>query len=182
LTFALGFTLRRIWEGGVADATIEGLDASYSNVGFMGIPLCLLALGPESVPVAIIATLLTACVLFLFAIILIEFELGKGVTLLHTIGKASFSLVRSPLLIAPSAGLLMGLRGLSMLAPAERVATLLGGAASPCALVCIGFFLARERVGSDDFLSIGILTLLKLIVQPTIAGILALYVFKMPPL
>ncbi|HXW31417.1 MAG TPA: AEC family transporter [Xanthobacteraceae bacterium] len=182
LTFALGFTLRRVRERGVANASIEGLDASYSNVGFMGIPLCLLALGPESVPVAIIATLLTACVLFLFAIILIEFELGKGVTLLHTIRKATLSLVRSPLLIAPSAGLFLGLSGLSMPAPAERLATLLGGAASPCALVCIGFFLAQERVVSDDFVSIGILALLKLIVQPTITAILALYVFKMPPL
>jgi malonate transporter and related proteins len=182
LTFALGFTLRRIRERGVANASIEGLDASYSNVGFMGIPLCLLALGPESVPVAIIATLLTACVLFLFAIILIEFELGKGVTLLHTIRKAALSLVRSPLLIAPSAGLFLGLSGLSMPAPAAQLATLLGGAASPCALVCIGFFLAQERVVSDDLVAIGILALLKLIVQPTITAILALYVFKMPPL
>jgi malonate transporter and related proteins len=139
-------------------------------------------LGPESVPVAIIATLFTACVLFLFAIILIEFDLGRGVTLLHTGRQATLSLVRSPLLVAPSAGLFLGLSGLSMPAPAERLGTLLGGAASPCALVCIGLFLAQERVVSGDLVSIGILALLKLIIQPTITGVLALYVFKMPPL
>jgi hypothetical protein len=105
-----------------------------------------------------------------------------GVSLLHTTRKATLSLVRSPLLPAPCAGLLFGLSGLSMPAPVERLATRLGGAASPCALVCIGFFLAQERVVSDDFVSIGILALLKLIVQPTITAILALYVFKMPPL
>jgi len=181
-TFALGFTRGRVRERSVANASIEGLDASYSNVGFMGIPLCLLALGPESVPVAIIATLFTACVLFLFAITLIEFDLGKSVSLLHTIRKAAISLARSPLLLAPCAGLFFGLSGLSMPAAAERLATLLGGAASPCALVCIGFFLAQERVVSDDFVSIGMLALLKLLLQPIITAILALYVFRMPPL
>ncbi len=47
-----------------AQACIEGLDAGYSNVGFMGIPLCLLVIGPASLPAAVIATLFTACVLF----------------------------------------------------------------------------------------------------------------------
>jgi malonate transporter and related proteins len=42
-TPALGFTLRRVREPSVANASIEGLNASYSNVEFMGIPLCLLA-------------------------------------------------------------------------------------------------------------------------------------------
>jgi malonate transporter and related proteins len=76
-TFALGFTLGRVRERSVANAGIEGLSASYRNVRFMGIPLCFLALGPESVPVAIIATLFTACILFLFAITLIEFDLAS---------------------------------------------------------------------------------------------------------
>src|SRR3954464_8755176 len=72
VTFALGFGLSR-WRGRpVANASIEGLDAGYSNVGFMGIPLCLLVFGPSSLPAAVIATLFTACVLFLFSIVLIE--------------------------------------------------------------------------------------------------------------
>jgi malonate transporter and related proteins len=114
--------------------------------------------------------------LFLFAITLIEFDLGKSVSLLHTIGKATLSLVRSPMLLVHCAVCW------AVPAPAARLAPLLGGAASPCAPVCIGFFLAQERVVSDDVVSIGILALLKLIVQPTITAILALYVFKMPAL
>jgi len=67
MTFGLGFALSRGRGHRIATASIEGLDASYSNVGFMGIPLCLLVFGPDSLPAAVIATLLTACVLFLGA-------------------------------------------------------------------------------------------------------------------
>src|SRR5690349_2545528 len=59
ITFLLGFGLARLRGLRVADASIEGLDAGYSNVGFMGIPLCMLVFGPASLPAAVIATLFT---------------------------------------------------------------------------------------------------------------------------
>ena len=60
--------------------------------------------------------------------------------------------------------------------------TLLGGAASPCALVCIGLFLAQERVVSHDASSIGVLVGLKLLIQPAATAFLAFYVFDVPSL
>ena len=60
--------------------------------------------------------------------------------------------------------------------------SLLGGAASPCALVCIGLFLAQERVVSHDASSIGVLVGLKLLIQPAVTALLAFYVFDVPPL
>ena len=101
------------WRGRrVANASIEGLDAGYSNVGFMGIPLCLLVFGPDSLPAAVIATLFTACVLFLFSIVLIEFDLHRGASHWRTVRKVLLSLLRNPLLLAPVAGLAIGLTGL----------------------------------------------------------------------
>jgi predicted permease len=182
VTFAIGFGLSRLRGRAVANSSIEGLDAGYSNVGFMGIPLCLLVFGQASVPAAIIATLFTACILFLFAIVLIEVDLHKGASLVRTMGKVSLSLVRNPLLLAPIAGLLVGLSGIILPAPLERFASLLGGAASPCALVCIGLFLAQERVVSGDATSIAALVLLKLLVQPAVTGLFAFYVFEVPSL
>ena len=76
-TFACSFALDRRRGLRLADRAIEGLDAAYANTGFMGIPLCLAALGPASLPPAIIATLLTACVLFAAAIVLIEADLQR---------------------------------------------------------------------------------------------------------
>jgi predicted permease len=182
VSFAVAFIISRLRGRRVANASIEGLDAGYSNVGFMGIPMCLLVFGPESAPASIIATLFTACVLFLFAVIVVEIDLQKGDTFWPTVGKTVISLLRSPLLVAPVAGLAVGLSGLKLPGPLESFTSLLGGAASPAALVCIGLFLAQERVVSHDAKSIAILVSLKLILQPAVTAVLALYVFQMPPL
>jgi malonate transporter and related proteins len=182
VTFAAAFLLSRARGRHVANASIEGLDAGYSNVGFMGIPMCLLVFGPESAPASIIATLFTACVLFLFAIAVIEIDLQKGASFWTTGAKVVSSLLKSPLLIAPVAGLCVGLSGLKVPGPFASFTTLLGGAASPAALVCIGLFLAQERVVSRDAVSIGLLVALKLILQPAVTALLAFHVFSMPPL
>ena len=180
--FAVAFLISRFRGRRVASASIEGLDASYSNVGFMGIPMCLLVFGPESAPASIIATLFTACVLFLFAVVVVEIDLKKGHSFWSTLANVVPSLLRSPLLIAPVAGLTLGLSGVTVPAPFVSFTTLLGGAASPAALICIGLFLAQESVVSDDAASIGILVSLKLILQPLVTAILAFHVFSMPPL
>ncbi|MGJ4896146.1 MULTISPECIES: AEC family transporter [unclassified Bradyrhizobium] len=181
-TFATGFVISRLRGRRVANASIEGLDAGYSNVGFMGIPMCLLVFGPDSAPASIIATLFTACVLFLFAIVVVEMDLQKGATLGATVAKVARSLLTSPLFIAPVAGLAVGLSGFSLPAPFLSFTTLLGGAASPAALVCIGLFLAQERVATRDATSIVILVSLKLVMQPAVTALLAFQVFSMPPL
>jgi malonate transporter and related proteins len=182
ITFAVAFAISRARGRRVANASIEGLDAGYSNVGFMGIPMCLLVFGPESAPASIIATLFTACILFLFAVVVVEIDLQKGNSFWSTGAKVARSLLTSPLLIAPIAGLCIGLSGLKVPTPFESFTTLLGGAASPAALVCIGLFLAQESVVSDDAVSIGILVAMKLILQPAITAFFAFYVFTMPPL
>ncbi|CAL75593.1 putative transporter (permease); putative malonate transporter [Bradyrhizobium sp. ORS 278] len=181
-TFATGFVISRLRGRRIANASIEGLDAGYSNVGFMGIPMCLLVFGPDSAPASIIATLFTACVLFLFAIVVVEMDLQKGATLGATVVKVARSLLTSPLFIAPVAGLAVGLSGFALPAPFMSFTSLLGGAASPAALVCIGLFLAQERVVTHDATSIAILVSLKLVMQPAVTALLAFHVFSMPPL
>ncbi|MGY4313984.1 AEC family transporter [Bradyrhizobium sp. JR3.5] len=135
VSFAVAFVISRCRGRRVAGASIEGLDAGYSNVGFMGIPMCLLVFGPESAPASIIATLFTACVLFLFAVIVVEVDLRKGDRFWLTGARVIVSVLRSPLLIAPVAGLAVGLSGFKLPAPVESYTSLLGGAASPAALV-----------------------------------------------
>jgi predicted permease len=182
VTFAIGFALSR-WRGqSVANSSIEGLDAGYSNVGFMGIPLCLLVFGPDSLPAAVIATLFTGCVLFLSAIVIIEFDLQSGAGRAGTARKVLLALLSNPLFLAPVAGLSVGLTGFAMPVPLERFASLLGGAASPCALICIGLFLAQEKLVPENVSAIALLVFLKLVVQPAATAILVLHVFDVPPL
>jgi len=180
-TFALGFALSR-WRGRrVAPASIEGLDASYGNVGFMGVPLCLLVFGPDGLPAAVVASLFTACALFLFAVALIEADLRGGSGFGRAAGRVALSLLRNPLFLAPVAGAGVALTGLPLPAPVGRFADLLGGAASPCALVCIGLFLAQEGVAASDAPAIGALVGLKLLFQPAVTAVLAIHVLAVPP-
>src|SRR4029077_1598526 len=66
VTFAVAFAISRARGRRGANDSIQGLDAGCSKVGFMGIPMCLLVFGRESASAAIIGTLSTAGVLFLF--------------------------------------------------------------------------------------------------------------------
>ena len=83
------------------------------------------------------ATIITVCVFFAVAIILIEASLQAETRPLPLMGKVSGSLLRNPLLVAPVLGGLVPLLGLPIPAPAESFLKLLGGAAPPCALVAL---------------------------------------------
>lgn len=176
--FALAFVVARLRGKGLAEGALEGLNASYANCGFMGIPLCLLVLGPASLPASTLAILLTACLLFLFTVVLIEAEQRRGARPLATVG---LSLARNPLLLAPVLGLAVAAAGLPLPAAADRFLALLGGAASPVALVAIGLFLGQERA-LGSIRTVAFLVALKLFGQPAATAILAYTVFDMPPL
>lgn len=180
LTWLAGYAISRSNGRPAPDALIEGCNAGYSNVGFMGVPLCLLVFGRDGIAPAAMSVLLTACVQFLLAIILVELALKGGGSLRHAIHKVLRSLVRNPLFLAPLAGITASVTGLPIPGPLEQFAQLLGNAAAPTALFCIGLSLAQTKLASDDYAAIARLTALKLILQPGIAAVLALYVFAMP--
>src|SRR6478752_1060864 len=56
----------------LADAAIDSLNASYANTGFVGFPLVLSIVGDNGMAPTLIATIVTVCVLFAVAIVLIE--------------------------------------------------------------------------------------------------------------
>jgi predicted permease len=176
------------------DASIEALAASYPNTGFMGIPLCLAVFGRAGLQPAIIATILTACLLFGLSLALIEIGLSAargGATLLSGFAKAAATLARNPLLVAPALGALFAIAHIPRPAPLTRFLSLLGGAASPCALVTIGLFLAQNRGIADDARAgaqrrarpdvvILAIVALKMLVQPLVTGVLVFAVFDLP--
>ncbi|MCJ2132997.1 AEC family transporter [Methylobacterium sp. J-026] len=188
--FALTVLLRCGAGRPLADAAVDGLNAGYANTGFMGFPLALAAFGPEALAPTTVAVILTVCAVFAVAIVLIETGIRRGaaaggpdgprVPVWLAVGR---SLVRNPLLVAPALGALVPSLGLTLPAPVETFLKLLGGAASPCALVALGLFLAqtrrrREAQGRIAALLVG----LKLAAHPLLAYGLGRYVFALPPL
>ncbi len=183
LIFGLTLAVRLRSPRHLADAAIDGLNAGYANTGFIGFPLALVALGREAMAPTLVATIITACLLFAVAIVLIETGLQNETRKRRLALKVGGVLLRNPLLIAPVLGAAIPLSGLSVPAPAETFLKLLGGAASPCALVALGLFLADKREsGERDLKSAGLLVGLKLLAQPALTWALAVKVFSLNPL
>jgi hypothetical protein len=184
LTFALTVAFRLRRPRHLADAAIDGLNAGYANTGFMGFPLALAALGRDAMAPTMLATIITVCAIFAIGIVLIEIGLQTGRRGgRHLARKVGLSLARNPLLVAPALGALVPLAGLSIPAPVETFLKLLGGAASPCALVVLGVFLAAQRQATRrDTGAAALLVGFKLIVQPVIAWVLASVIFGLSPL
>lgn len=174
----LCWRLRRV--ANLADASIQGLSASYANTGYMGIPLCLLVFGDEGLQPALIASLIVICVLFALAVVCIEVALQDEKSLRRATAKVLLALIKNPLVVAPLLGGLWALGGQALPAPLHRFIDLLASATAPCALISLGLFLAHKQVGRSEG-SVA-LVLIKLIAHPLITWVLAFHVLQLPPL
>lgn len=170
------------WAGSrLGDGTIHALGATFSNVGYMGIPLCRIAFGDASLVPGVITMVITACPQFAAAVVLLEMDRPRGPggwrVIASRVGRA---LLRNPLLIAPVAGLAVALSDWPLPVAADRFLTLLGGAATPCALVATGLMLV-QTAGQFRFALVARLVALKLLVKPAIAWVIAFHLVAMPP-
>ena len=181
IIFVIGLVLSRFGGKHLADAAIDGLNASYANTGFIGIPLALAVLGPTAMIPTLIATILTVCVVFALAIVVAEVGLQADSHPGRMLLKIGRQLCRNPLLASPALGAVVMLLGIPVPAPIESFLKLLGSSASPCALIALGLFLAQHRTSNQGSLKeLGGLVLLKLIAHPLITWLLAALVFRLP--
>ncbi len=162
------------------DATINAVAASYPNAGFLGIPLCALTFGQPGIAPAVIATILSACILFAVAIILIEVSHQPDKRIAETVRLVGGRLLKNPILVAPVLGCLVAWSGHPLPQSLQRFFELLGAAAGPCALVSIGLFLASAKLRNLDVKGLGLLVAMKLVVQPGITTLLVFVVFPIP--
>ncbi|MAS08667.1 AEC family transporter [Salinisphaera sp.] len=166
------------------DAAIDALAAAYANVGYVGIPLCVLVLGDAALAPALIATLIVVCVVFALAIVLIEVFRQSGQGIVRPLMTVTRALSKNPIVVAPIIGGLWGATGVAVAKPVAQFVDLLGAATTPCALVSIGAFLARPAVATDapePVNGLGGLLAMKLIVHPGISALLAYWVFDLAP-
>jgi predicted permease len=163
----------------LAAASFNGLSASYSNTGYMGIPLCALALGQDGLAPAIISTFIVF-VMFALATVLIEIGILSHKKPHEIFWSATKSLGTNPLLIAPVAGLLWSASEMSLYDPLAQVIAFLAAAATPCALVSIGLFLMQKSNASSG--QTWSITFVKLIIQPAIAWVIAGPILDLPAL
>src|SRR5579871_5087762 len=161
-TFALGMLSTRLAvKGGLARMSLQGIAASWGNVGYMGVPLCLAAFGEQGLPPAMLTVIVTAVVSMVFGVMLIELEVAAGRGPLRTFLRAAFNVARNPLPLSIALGIVYSAGGLPMPVPIEKWIDLLGAAAAPCALFAIGLFLSDKSVKSG-LVEAGLMTVIKL--------------------
>lgn len=163
----------------LAEATIECTAASYANTGYIGLPLCALTFGQEHLLPAMVGATLTVSLNFAVSIVLIEVSTQQEGNVWRSIHNVLRSLIKNPLIVAPLLALAVSASGMVVPNGVAQSIKLLGGAASPCALVAIGLFLALKQERASAPLSAA-LVLIKLLVQPLLAWYLAFHVFDMP--
>lgn len=160
------------------DACLDALNASYSNTGFMGIPLCALVFGYEKIAPAVVATLITVCALFLLAMLILEFTTSSPCRRSYAaIGRA---LMRNPLFIAPISAFIIKGVGWQLPLALLTLIDLLAAVASPAALITIGIFIAEHKPTFQK--ESAWLIAIKLIATPLLAWFLAVPILKLPPL
>jgi predicted permease len=178
--FAATVAVSRLAGRDIGDAAIHGLNGAYSNTAFLGFPLLLATLGPSSQTLTLIATINTVCMLFAVAIVLIEFGNQSSARPIVVALRVAQALFRNPLVLAPLLGFAVMWSGMGVAAPLDAFLKLLGSAASPSALVCLGMFLAEPReVEAGGTGKAALLVTLKLFAYPALTLALAVWVFPL---
>jgi hypothetical protein len=157
---------------------IESQCAVIGNVGFLGVPMLVLLLGPEAIGPVMLVLAVDLIVFSSLIVILITGSRDGRMTLaiLRTVG---LGLVRNPMIVAITLGLLWSGLRIPIPAPMNEFLALLGAAATPGALFAIGASLASK---SAERLSIaGWLSFLKLVVHPLFVAIGCFVLFRVEP-
>lgn len=163
---------------GPQEAVFEAHTGVIGNVGFLGIPMLALLLGPEAVgPVLLV--LAVDLIVFSSVLTMLITGLQSGRVGVSTFGILGKGLAQNPMIVSTGLGIAWGATGWALPLPVNEFLTLLGAAATPCALFAIGASLAgrsAERVEVAIWLSFA-----KLVLHPGAVAVAALYLFDVEP-
>ena len=177
-TYLIGVSVARFRGRPIAEAAVEGQCAAIGNTGFLGIPLFVLLFGEASVGPAMMALAVDLIVFGSLIVILITGS-RDGRVGLSTLRTVCLGVLKNPMVMSISAGLLWSASGWPIPEPVNAFLVTLGAAATPGALFAIGASLASksaERVAVAGWLSFA-----KLVIHPVAVAICALVIWNVEP-
>ncbi|HUQ76474.1 MAG TPA: AEC family transporter [Burkholderiales bacterium] len=177
-TALAGFIVSRAFQQGTTPQSIlRGLNASFANTGYLGIPLVTVAYGERAALPAALATVATNIVSFALAIVCLELAAnprGGGAL------RALAGVARSPLIWPIALAVALVALDVRVPLPVERFAGLLAAAAGPCALFAIGLFVSQLSIRQGAAASWPS-TALKLVLHPLLMAALAFALLPIDP-
>jgi predicted permease len=165
LAFALALALNR---GNIAEATLQGMVGGYGNVGYMGPPLAILALGESAAVPAALVFCFDIALIFTLAPLLMAVA-GSGE---RSLGRKLLAIpakvLLHPFILATLVGVAAAAFRFRPPEPIDRLLDGLSSASAPCALFALGVTVASrplKRIPTE----LPFLILIKLVVHPLIA-------------
>jgi malonate transporter len=177
-TAAVGFFISNLSDAPPAESTMRGLNASFANTGYLGIPLVTVAYGEAAALPAALATVATNFVSFALAIVCLELFVNPRP---GAVRRALRGVIMSPLIWPIALAIALVAMEVKIPLPVERLATLLAAAAGPCALFAIGLFVSQLSIRAGAAASWQS-TVLKLVLHPLLMALLVFVVLKIDPL
>ncbi len=151
-------------------SVMQGVAGSYSNVGYMGPPLILAAIGPAaSAPVVLIFVFDN---LFLFSVVPLLMSVA-GVEKLRlgaTIRRIVWRIATHPFNVATALGIVASYLHLELPGPVNQMVGWLSGSAAPCALFLLGVTVAMRPLRSVPG-EVPSLVVVKLVLHPLLVWI-----------
>lgn len=181
LYFVVMLLGKALFGSSLGETALQGLAVSFSNSGYLGIPLATSLLGEgAAVPIALTMvadmTLNTPLTIFLI-------EMGRSG------GKGAFrqqmQVVRTtmlnPFVLSIWGGILFSATGWQIVGPIDSYLQLLGSAAGPCALFALGATLSRRKL-EGGMKEVGFMVGGKLVLHPMIVLLVLNGLFKVSPM
>ena len=162
---------------------LHSLGTMYPNVGWLGLPIFIVAFPAEYIQPAIIAIIVYNIFALNTAIVSLEHNSEQKTGYLKLFKKTFVSLLKSPVFLPPILGIVVSLFAISIPEGMDTFVTLLGNATFPAALFSIGLAMVdKQNMRIDQNLKEVIwVVIMKLFVQPLIAFIVGYYIFNLEP-
>ena len=165
--YAVSFVLARtVLRDGRAAAALFAQAASIGNLGFLALPLLIVALG-ERVAVPFSVVLIVDLVIVIPLSIAIVESASASAGFGSALGKALRGAVANPFFLAIAAACALAFSGIGVPGPASRFVEFLAGAAGPAALFSLGATLAARTLGAQA-VPIALASVIKLAVHPVL--------------
>ncbi|WP_426034350.1 AEC family transporter [Cypionkella sp. TWP1-2-1b2] len=155
-------------------AVFEAHTGIIGNVGFLGIPMLTLLLGPAAVgPVLLV--LAVDLLMFTSVLTLVVTGLREGRMSWGIFRVLGLGVLKNPMIVSVVLGMAWGATGWALPLPVNEFMTMLGAAATPCALFAIGSSLAGRRAERLEVAAW--LSFTKLVLHPAAVALAALVIF-----
>ena len=158
-----------------SEAAVEAQCSVIGNVGFLGIPMLAILLGPESVGFIMIILAIDLIVFGSLIVLIIVASKDKKLDI-FLFYRVLLELTKNPMIVSIICGLLWSASGWSIPEPINDFVIMLGSAATPGALFAIGASLAQKS--TERFEVAAWLSFCKLVLHPLAVCIAVFFIFE----